>query len=68
MKVTAIISDDLIEEAMKYAKTKTTTDTLKVALKEYIALQKIKELSANVFQEPLEFNYSAKYLRDKNNL
>lgn len=41
MKVTAIIPDHLIEEAMKYAETKTITDTLKVALNEYIALQKI---------------------------
>lgn len=68
MKVTAIIPDHLIEEAMKYAETKTITDTLKVALNEYIALQKIKELSTNVLQEPLEFEYSSKYLRDRNNL
>ncbi|HLU89411.1 MAG TPA: type II toxin-antitoxin system VapB family antitoxin [Cyclobacteriaceae bacterium] len=68
MKITAIISDELIEEAMKYAGTKTITDALKVALKEYVALQKIKELSASVLQDPLDFKYSAKYLRDRNNL
>lgn len=68
MKVTTIIADEMIQEAMKYAETKTVTDTLKVALSTYIAAQKIKEMSSYVLLEPLEFKYSAKELRGKNNL
>jgi hypothetical protein len=66
MKVTAIISDEMIEEAMKYSQAKTITETLKIALEEYISMQKIKELNGSVLNEPLEFNYSAKQLRRKN--
>jgi hypothetical protein len=66
MKVTAIISDEMIEEAMKYSQAKTITETLKIALEEYIAMQKIKELSGSVLNEPLQFDYSAKQLRRKN--
>jgi len=41
------------------------TETLKTALQEYVALQKIKELSTSVAKEPLEFKYSAEELRKK---
>jgi len=34
MKVTAIIDDKLIEDAMKYSNSSTITDALKTALKE----------------------------------
>ncbi|WP_245531098.1 type II toxin-antitoxin system VapB family antitoxin [Belliella baltica] len=43
MKVTAIIPDDLIAEAMELSKSSTVTDTLKIALKTYIRSQKLKE-------------------------
>ncbi len=66
-KVTAIIPDELIREAMKHAKAKNITETLKIALKEYIALKRIKSLSASVLEEPLEFKYGANELRNKNN-
>ncbi|HSI76255.1 MAG TPA: type II toxin-antitoxin system VapB family antitoxin [Lunatimonas sp.] len=63
MKVTAIIPDEMISEAMAMSKTKTITETLKVALTAYIRSQKIKQLGSAVLKEPLEFNYSAKQLR-----
>ena len=66
MKVTAIIADEVIEEAMKYSKASTITETLKIALQEYIAKQKVKQLSGYVLNEPLKFEYSAKQLRRKN--
>jgi len=40
MKVTAIINDDTIKDAMRYSKASTVTETLKIALNEYIRLQK----------------------------
>lgn len=66
MKVTAIIDDKIIEEAMKYSQASTITDALKVALKEYIALQKLKELSKTVKNDPMKFNYSADEIRNIN--
>ncbi|WP_460546325.1 DUF2191 domain-containing protein [Echinicola sediminis] len=67
MKVTAIIPDELISEVVKYSKATTVTDALKMALKEYLAMKKLKELSQSVVEEPLEFKYSAKEIRKKNN-
>ncbi|MBS9524848.1 type II toxin-antitoxin system VapB family antitoxin [Litoribacter ruber] len=66
MKVTAIIPDEMIEEAMRLSQAGTITEALKTALQEYISMQKLKELSSSVLNEPLEFNYSAKGLRKKN--
>ena len=68
MKITAIVPDEMIREAMRYAKADTVTETLKTALTAYIANQKLKELGSYVMEEPLQFKYSAKTLRDKNNL
>lgn len=66
MKVTAIIPDEMISEAMAISKTKTITETLKVALTAYIRSQKIKQLGSAVLNEPLEFTNSAKQLRETN--
>lgn len=66
MKVTAIIPDDLIAEAMELSKSNTVTDTLKIALKTYIRSQKLKELGTLVLNEPLEFKYSSQELREIN--
>ncbi|EOZ99313.1 hypothetical protein A33Q_0691 [Indibacter alkaliphilus LW1] len=66
MKVTAIISRELIEEAMALSKADTITETLKVALVSYIRSQKVKQIGASVVSEPLEFKYSAQELRDLN--
>ena len=66
MKVTAIIPDELIAEAMELSNSSTVTDALKVALKTYIRSQKIKELGATLLSEPLEFKYSSQELREIN--
>jgi hypothetical protein len=68
MKVTAILPDELVKEALEYTKADTITDALKIAIKGYISTQKLKKMSVSIVQEPLEFNYSAKELREKNNL
>ena len=66
MKVTAIISDELIEEAMELSNSSTITETLKVALTTYIRSKKIKALGAKLLNEPLEFKYSSQELRELN--
>ncbi|WP_113925821.1 DUF2191 domain-containing protein [Cognataquiflexum aquatile] len=68
MKVTVILPNELIKEALEYTKAETITEALKMVLKGYISSQKLKNLSLSILQEPLEFNYSAKELRKKNNL
>ena len=66
MKVTAIIDDKIIDEALKYSGATTITAALKIALKEYIALQKIKDLGQEVKKEPLKFIHTAEELRSQN--
>lgn len=66
MKVTAIIDDKIIQDALKYSHSSTITDALKVALIEYINIQKLRELSKNVKKNPLVFNYSSEDIRNAN--
>lgn len=66
MKVTAIIEDKIIEDALKYSKASTITEALKVALKEYINLQKVKVLGKSIRETPMEFNHTADQIRDTN--
>lgn len=66
MKVTAIIEDNILKDAMKYSKASTITETLKLALNEYVRLRKLKELSEIVKNEPLEFSLSADEIRNLN--
>lgn len=66
MKVTAIIDDEIIKDAMKYSKASTVTGTLKIALNEYIRLQKLKNLSNLIKNQPMRFNYTADQIRNLN--
>lgn len=68
MKVTAIINENVIKDAMKYSKASTITETLKVALNEYIRLQKLKDLSKQVKNNPIHFEYTADEIRNINGL
>ena len=63
MKVTAIIDDDLIQEAIKYSNSKNTTEALRIALKEYIASKKLKELAGQIKKQPLKFKHTADEIR-----
>jgi hypothetical protein len=66
MKVTAMIEDNLIEDAIKYSKAKNITQAVKAALQEYIAIEKTKELNALVEKENLEFTHTADQIRKLN--
>jgi hypothetical protein len=66
MKVTAIIDENVIKDAMKYSKASTITETLKVALNEYIRLQKLKDLNELVKKNPIHFEYTAEEIRNIN--
>jgi len=56
MKVTALIPDDLVNEIKQYAQGINLTECLIIALEEWLALKKIKELNDKVEDEPLEFS------------
>jgi hypothetical protein len=66
MKVTAIIDDKTIKDAMKYSKATTVTETLKVALNEYIRIQKLKDLGRLVKNQPMHFENTAEEIRNLN--
>ena len=65
MKVTAIISDELIKEVKKLTRGKNITESITIALKEWLALKKVKELNQSIMEEPLEFDadFSAERVR-----
>jgi len=68
MKVTALLPDDLVFEVKQYAGGKNLTESLIMALKEWVSLRKIKELNKQVRKRPLQFvdNFSFETLRALN--
>ena len=55
MKVTALISDDLINEVKKATGGKNITESLIIALKGYLSNQKINQIIDEIDREPLMF-------------
>jgi hypothetical protein len=68
MKVTALIPDELVNEVKHYSSGKNITDSLIIALQEWISLKKIIELNQKISNNPLEFrkNFSAEEVRELN--
>jgi len=68
MKVTAIIPDQLIEEVKKVSGGRNITDSLIVALREWLEIRQIRELNAKVTKRPLSFHkgFSAGSIRELN--
>ena len=69
MKVTAIIPDNIVSEVKQYSKGKNITESLIIALSEWISLKKIKELNNKIQNNPLEFkDYDNEKIRNINRL
>jgi len=66
MKVTAIIPDELINEAKVLSNAKNITETMIVALNSYIALEKLKAMGNAINNKPLHFRYTAEEIRELN--
>ena len=68
MKVTALIPDELVNEVKHYSSGKNITDSLIIALQEWVSLKKIIELNQKISNNPLEFrkNFSAEEVRELN--
>ena len=56
MKVTALIPDNLINEVIKLSGGKNITESVIIALKEYISHKKLNHLIDEVQNEPFQFN------------
>ena len=68
MKVTALIPEDIISETKKYAGGKNITESLMIALQDYISRQRIKRSINKVKAKPLEFKagFTASRIRKMN--
>jgi hypothetical protein len=68
MKVTSILPDDLILEVRQLTNGRNITDSLLIALQQWVALQKIKALNQEVVEHPLEFEpgFTAEEVRSLN--
>ncbi len=66
MKITTILSDELVKDVKEYAKGKNLTDSLTIALKEWVSMKKIKTLNHLISISPLEFknDFSFEKIRD----
>lgn len=68
MKVTAILPDELIHEVQAFSGGKNITESLNVALTEWLKLAKLKKLNEKLKNNPVEFqkDYSAENTRQLN--
>ena len=53
MKVTAIISDDLISNVKEYTRSSTVTEAITIALKDWLDIYNIKELNNRISKKPI---------------
>jgi hypothetical protein len=70
MKVTAILPDNLISEVKHLSKGKNITDSLVIALNEWVNLKNISKLNSHIKKHPLQFqsNYTAEKIREINRI
>ena len=68
MKVTALLPDQLVSQVKSYAKGKTLTESLTIALQEWLQLKKVAKLNQQVEKRPLEFGkgFTAEKVRTVN--
>jgi len=66
MKVTAILPNELVEGVQRAAKGRTITESLLIALSEWLAQKRIQELNRSVAKQPLDFTSTAAALRKIN--
>lgn len=57
MKVTALIPDNIVAETQKYSGGKNITESLLIALTDYLDRQKIRKAIKRVKADPLEFKH-----------
>lgn len=68
MKITALLPDEVILEVKKLSGGKNITESILIALKDYVAHQKIRKSIQKVKDKPLQFRegFSAEKIRALN--
>jgi len=68
MKVTALLEDSLVQELLLLTGGKNITDSLRIALKDWIRREKLKNLAKKIHDNPLTMaaDTSAEYIRNLN--
>ena len=68
MKVTAILPDSLVNEVRRISEGKNVTESLLIALKEWLAIKAVEELNGKTRNDPLEFQagFAAESAREYN--
>lgn len=68
MKITALIPEELVQDVKKYSGGKNITESLMIALNDYISRQKIKKSIQKIKKNPLEFasDFTADQVRKLN--
>jgi hypothetical protein len=56
MKVTALIPDQLVSQVQKLALGKNITDSLTIALKDWVSSKKVSLLNSKILRKPLSFS------------
>ena len=68
MKVTALLSNELVKEAQHLSKAKNITEALIIVLKSYVALENLKAMGEAIDKNPLQFKFTAEEIREINRL
>ncbi len=65
MKVTALLPEELIHEVKKFSGGKNITESLQIALNDYIQRQRLRKAMKRIKSNPLEFikDFSAENIR-----
>ena len=67
MKVTALLPENLIDDVKALSKGKNITESLLIALNEWVQHKKIKALVQNIAEEPLRFAEDFDIYETRNN-
>jgi hypothetical protein len=63
MKVTAIISDELINDVKVYTQSSTITEAITIALKDWVDMYNIKKLNRQIAKKPVIIDNGEKIRR-----
>jgi hypothetical protein len=68
MKVTALLPEDLIREVRKTSGGRNITESIRIALEDYVSRQRLKKAMQKVKEKPLQFldDFTAEKVRSKN--
>lgn len=68
MNVTINLSDKLVEDVRRHTNGENLAESISIALQEWIAIKKIKDLNDRISKSPLKFRkgFTSKHIRELN--